>query len=233
MKQILITVFSSLILFSACANAQTVDPDSFEKGLSEKDVQLLDVRTPQEFEEGHIGSAMLANINEKDEFSRRVAALDKNKPVYVYCLGGGRSHKAVGIVKSDGFTNVVELCGGINAWRNADKKVEGVSNAPQMSEAEYNHLTSSNSLVLVDFGAPWCPPCRKMEPVIKELEKEYNGKIAFVKIDGGTQSSLMKSKNISAMPGFILYKDGQEVWRSSGVTNKSEFVTHIKQHSNQ
>src|SRR5690606_18709419 len=183
----------------------------------------LDVRTPEEFESGHIVDAMLANINEKEEFNRRVSALDKEKPVYVYCLSGGRSQKAAEILRKKGFREVVELEGGINAWRNADLPVTGVSRLPQISEKEYLNMISKSPVTLVDFGAPWCPPCRKMEPVINELEKKFEGKISFIKIDGGAQASLMKAKKIAAMPGFILYKNGKEIWRASGIAEKSEF----------
>lgn len=220
----LIGFFSGIIMaFSLSCEAQTVTPEEFEKGFKEKQAQLLDVRTPEEFESGHISDAMLANINEKEEFNRRLSALDKEKPVYVYCLSGGRSHKAAEDLRNQGFKEVVELDGGINAWKNAGLPVAGKSKVPLLSEKEYLHMVSDAPVVLVDFGAPWCPPCRKMEPVISQLEKEYKGKVSIIKIDGGSQSELMKNRQITAMPGFILYRNGKEIWRTSGVAEKSEF----------
>lgn len=85
---------------------------------SESNPQLIDVRTPQEFEQGHLMHA--SNINWKDSnFGTQISSLDKTKPVYVYCLSGNRSSSAAAKMRSDGFTEVYELSGGITAWRNA------------------------------------------------------------------------------------------------------------------
>ncbi len=204
------------------AHAQAVDPNTFEKGLN-KEVQLLDVRTPEEFLQGHIANAMLANIHDDAEFERRIQSLDKTKPVYVYCLAGGRSHNAAGILQEKGFKEIVELAGGVNAWRNAGKKLEGNTNVPQMTKADYDKMINAAPLVLVDFGAPWCPPCRKMNPIVAELEKKFEGKVKFMRIDGGAQAGLMKTNKIEQMPGFVLYKNGKEIWRHLGEISKEEF----------
>jgi len=215
-----------LLGLNSCAAAQGVDPDTFEKGL-DGDIQLLDVRTPGEFEEGHLKNAMLANIHEEEEFERRVAALDKDKPVYVYCLAGGRSADAAELLRDKGFSKVVELDGGVNAWRKAGKKLEGASKVPPISNREYAGMIGSSPLVLVDFGAPWCPPCRKMNPVLDQIEREFAGKLKLLRIDGGTQHSLMTTNGIGQMPGFILYKNGKEVWRATGVVDKTRMVEAI------
>lgn len=205
---------------SSCSNAQSVDVNTFETGIK-GDVQILDVRTPEEFQQGHIANAMMANVNDEKEFERRTTSLDKEKSIYVYCLAGSRSRNAANQLRAKGFKNVVELAGGMNAWRQANKPVEGNNNVKQMSSKEYAALLSSAQLVLVDFGATWCPPCRKMNPIIDALEKDFSTKLKVVKIDGGAQTELMKLNKIEQMPGFILYKNGKEVWRSSGEMEKA------------
>ena len=85
-----LTLFISLLLLSLPVHAQTVDVDTFEKGLDDG-VQLLDVRTPEEYQQGHLENAMLANWKDNEEFVRRIEAMDKSEPVYIYCLSGGRS----------------------------------------------------------------------------------------------------------------------------------------------
>lgn len=221
MKTLLLTLALALSVLAGTACAQTVDADTFEKGLH-KDTQLLDVRTPEEYQQGHLKNAMLANWNEKAEFDRRVEAMDKDKPVYIYCLGGGRSAAAVKALKQKGFTSVVELKGGINAWRQAEKPEEGVADVVQISEEAYAAMLQSAKLVLVDFGASWCPPCRKMEPVLAAIEKQYAPEIPLIRIDGGSQTLLMKAHGIQEMPTFVVYKNGKEIWRKSGMMKQQE-----------
>jgi len=225
----IITIITSLLTLNAyTSSAQIVDVNTFEKETSKSEVQLLDVRTAEEFNQGHLSNAMLANWNEKAEFIRRVEALDKNEPIYIYCLSGGRSAAAANLLREKGFSHVTELQGGINAWKQGDKPLEGEAAIEQISNESYLAMLTSSSLVLVDFGATWCPPCRKMEPIVKEIEEE-NPKVTLLKIDGGSQTSLMKNHNVFEMPTYILYKDGKEVWRDSGLMEKNKLSNALEQ----
>jgi len=79
------------------------------------DMILIDVRTPEEFQEGHLGNAM--NINWYDEdFANQFSEIDKSEVIYMYCKKGGRSAKAQQKLKALGFTNVVNLEGGYDAY---------------------------------------------------------------------------------------------------------------------
>jgi len=116
-----------LIFFSGAAAAQSksaLPPAEFEQAIQVKGIQLLDVRRPEEFKEGHIKGATLANWQNEEEFKTKAAKLDKAKPVYVYCLAGVRSNKAATWLTQQGFTKVVNLEGGIEAWKTAGKPVE-------------------------------------------------------------------------------------------------------------
>jgi thioredoxin len=229
MKKI-ITFFSFSFLIACSSPAQqnnSVNSEQFEKGMSAEGVQLLDVRTAGEFNSGHLKGALQANYNNDKEFKERVAALDKTKPVYVYCLSGGRSSAAADWMRANGFVNVVNLKGGIAAWKNANKPVEGKSDAPQMSDAEYRQQLVSDKPVLVDFGAAWCPPCKKMEPVIATLAQEQGEKMKLVKIDAAVHTNLMQQYKVDALPVFIVYKNGKEVWRKQGICTKEELAAAL------
>lgn len=125
MKQ-LIKAF--LLLFvsgtAAAQNKTDVSPAEFEKGITSKETQLLDVRRPEEYKEGHLKGATLANWQDEKQFQAQAGKLDKRKPVYVYCLAGVRSNKAASWLLKNGFTQVVNLAGGIKAWKEAGKPVE-------------------------------------------------------------------------------------------------------------
>lgn len=102
---------------------KTVSTTVFDKGLSNPDVQLLDVRTPEEFSEGHIKGAVNIDVNEPDFQAAATSELTKGKPVYVYCRSGRRSLFAGEILAKEGF-DVVDLDGGILAWEGAGLPVE-------------------------------------------------------------------------------------------------------------
>ncbi|TKD66984.1 rhodanese-like domain-containing protein [Flavobacterium sp. ASW18X] len=80
-----------------------------------KEVQLIDVRTPQEYGAGHIDDAKNINVGSAD-FVQQIQGLDKEQPVYLYCKMGGRSNKAAQVLKKQGFTKIYDYTGGYNDW---------------------------------------------------------------------------------------------------------------------
>jgi thioredoxin len=216
---------------SCTSLAQTnkdVDATTFQNDITKDSVQILDVRTAGEYQNGHIKNAMLADWMNQQQFKDRVQYLDKSKPVLVYCASGGRSGKAAQWLAQNGFTNIENLKGGFTQWKAENKPVEGASNAPQINEKDYAAYVTAANIVLIDFGAEWCPPCRKMEPVLNELQTELKHKFKLVKVDGGINTNIMQLQNVDALPTFIIYKNGKEVWRKQGVVEKSELLAQLK-----
>lgn len=116
-------------LFGACQptdGIKTVSVEEFAQFITQPDVQILDVRTPEEFEAGHIqGAVMIDYRTDPDGFlAKAEAQLQKDKPVALYCRSGKRSHSAAEMMVKAGFTQLVELDGGILAWQAADYPVE-------------------------------------------------------------------------------------------------------------
>lgn len=224
-----------LVLFSAFLSCKgqadslkKLEPEDFNKGISGKDVQVLDVRTAGEFKTGHIKNALQADWNNKEQFTERLKYVDKDKPVYIYCLAGGRSTAAADWMRKNGYTNIVELTGGINAWKKAEKPLEGIMEEKQMTIEEYWAKIPKDKTVLVDFGAKWCPPCVKMEPMLDELQQTKDLDFVLVKIDGGVHTDVMTALNIEPIPFFIIYKNGKEVWRKQGLQTKEKLIKQIK-----
>lgn len=112
----------------ACANAQDkksygdMDVSAFAELLADDNVQLLDVRTPAEFAEGHIAGAKNIDIYDNGFINQATEALDKSKPVAVYCRSGKRSAEAARRLSEKGY-KVTNLEGGIIAWTKDNKPV--------------------------------------------------------------------------------------------------------------
>jgi thioredoxin len=228
LQRIIYISFYMLLLASCTAQTKTsLTADEFEKAIDRDSIQILDVRTPGEYAGGHIKNTLLANWNDTKEFERRIAFIDKKKPVYVYCLAGGRSAAAAEKLKSLGYENVYDLKGGMNAWKAGNKAVEGISTAKQMTMEEFNAGINTSKIVLVDFGASWCPPCKKMEPVLASLQKNNAGKFTLLKVDGGNDEAILKEYKVTALPVFIIFKDGKQVWRKDGVATEEELKKEL------
>jgi rhodanese-related sulfurtransferase len=136
MKSISIVLFAVMMLSASCSEAQkkstkkqsknmfqNLNVNEFEQGMTQNDAVIIDVRTPMEYQEGHIKNSKLIDISDRD-FESQIEKLDKNKAYYVYCRSGGRSSSASQIMVEKGFTKVYNLQGGMIAWSGAKKAVE-------------------------------------------------------------------------------------------------------------
>ena len=201
----------------------TISTTAFSAAVKQPGAQILDVRTAGEYQSGHIANALQANWLDPKEFKNRTQYLDKSKIIYIYCQSGGRSASAQAALMEAGF-KVVNLEGGMSNWRMQQMPVEGIGNAVQMRVVDFENLLHSNQYVLVDIGAVWCPPCRKMQPVMDALKQTPPKPFYFLAVDGGQDMDVMKLVKADDLPTFILYKNGVEVWRKVGVAPKDDFV---------
>jgi thioredoxin len=243
MKQMAWARFSFLLwfLFTACDHTssqageeQTVLPAStFDQKLHElKEVQLVDVRTPEEFNGGYIKGAVNMNFN-ADDFAANIERLDKEKPVMVYCKAGGRSARAAEQLKKAGFKKIYDLDGGIMAWENAKLPLENQApvspTANRFTPGDFDLLLSGKELMLVDFYANWCEPCKRMEPVLQKLAETYKGKVEIVRINVDEAVDLSKKINIEGLPVVCTYKKGTEVKRVRGEQTEKDLDAMIRE----
>jgi len=202
--------------------SQSINATAFKEAIAAKNIQVLDVRTAAEFNGGHIQNALQANWMDQKEFTDRTQHLDKNLPVYVYCQAGARSASAQAALEAKGY-KVVNLEGGMSNWKMNGFPVEGTGNKAQMRVEDFDKTIAANKIVLVEVGADWCPPCRKMLPVLERLKQKPAAPFYFLRVDGGNDIDVMKSLNAEGLPTFILFKNGKETWRHEGLVTLEEF----------
>lgn len=124
MKKISVCLLSMLGIFSACCRQHfdNTDVEGFAALISNPDVTVLDVRTIEEYNEGHIANAINIDVNKNDFLEKSLALLPKNKTIAVYCRSGRRSAKAAAQLAKSGY-NAVNLKGGIIAWTESAKPI--------------------------------------------------------------------------------------------------------------
>lgn len=221
------------MLFACSSSGQKVNnlsPQEFEKQIAAANTQLIDVRTPEEFAQSHIKGAVNININGSN-FESELQKFNKQKPIYFYCLSGGRSTKAAQLASKNGFTTAYNLEGGILSWRNAGKPVVSTSSAPSsngLSPQEYLQKINKPKLVLVDFNAVWCGPCKVLKPRVKSVVKQKSDVVELLDIDVDKNADVANYMNVSSIPLLILYKQGKEVWRKLGLAEESEIAQAIE-----
>lgn len=224
------------ILFNSCTNGQTqntktnLSATEFADKIKElPSATIIDVRTPDEFSKGH-----LANANNYDwngnEFEKQIALLDKSKPVFVYCLSGGRSSSAANKMRSEGFKTVYELDGGIMKWRGANlpETTNSTVTSNGMTKQQFDALLNSDKLVLIDFYADWCAPCKKMKPYLAEISKDMADKVEVIRINADDNQGLCKELKIDALPVLQLYKNKTLTWTNTGFIDKAEVVKKLR-----
>lgn len=241
MHQLLMSKFSPLLLAPAlllfsCSNAQApgmggvVPVKEFQQKLQEMpQATLIDVRTPQEFSKGHLANAQNWDWT-TGQFKTQVAQLDTAQPVFIYCLSGGRSAGAMSMLRANGFRQVYEMQGGIMKWNAANLPLattEGTASTVGMSKTDFEALFNTDKVVLVDFYADWCAPCKRMKPYLDEISKDMADKVTVVRIDADANPVLCHALGVEALPVLHVYKNKQLTWQNTGYIGKEQVVQQL------
>ena len=96
--------------------------------------------------------------------------------------------------------------------------------------SSFRELINSDKPVLVDFYAEWCGPCKTMSPVLEELKEELGDKARIIKVDVDRNTKAAVYYGVRGVPTFMLFKNGDVLWREAGVIPKHELLDVINRH---
>ena len=91
-------------------------------------------------------------------------------------------------------------------------------------------VIKSEKPVLVDFGAKWCGPCRKLTPVLDEIEEILSDRAKIVKVDADENRDLLKQYSVSGLPSLLVFKSGEPVERMTGLVPKSTIISNVEKY---
>lgn len=215
-------VLVAVCLLNACGpsgRSASLDSKTFYEQAGAYNVQIVDVRRPAEFEESHIKNAVNIDIESKD-FDQKISELYKDVPVYVYCRSGKRSAEAAEKMKKLGFKEIYNLQGGLDEWTSIGFPVE----VKQVEEPEPDFKTAINGdkLVMVDFNATWCGPCKMMQPFVDRIHKDRKDEVIVFSIDTDREKDLAMEYQIAQLPTVMLFKGGKVLERKIGFMEESK-----------
>ena len=90
-----------------------------------------------------------------------------------------------------------------------------------------NEVINSNQLVLVDFFATWCQPCKMMHPILEQVKEVLGDRIRIIKVDVDKNDVIANQYRIQSIPTLMLFRQGEQLWRTSGVVQKAELMATI------
>lgn len=93
--------------------------------------------------------------------------------------------------------------------------------------SKFSEIINQDTPVLVDFFATWCGPCQTMSPILKQVKDELGDAVKIIKIDVDKNQALAQNFQVRGVPTFVLFKNGKQVWRQSGMVSKADLKHQI------
>lgn len=93
--------------------------------------------------------------------------------------------------------------------------------------SKFSELINQDTPILVDFFAEWCGPCKMLGPILKQVKDNLGNRVSIIKIDVDKNQALAAKYQVKGVPTMLLFKNGKQVWRQSGVLQKDEIINII------
>ncbi|TSJ38820.1 sulfurtransferase [Mucilaginibacter corticis] len=231
MKAVKINLLALLVVASGVVKAQTIVVKPGELSVKEvaaqintqKNPQILDARSNEEYAQHHIPGAVSADANAPGH-EAVFNSLSKDEPTYIYAIGAARSTIVANELRKEGFKKVYVVAGGLSSWVGSGYPVTTTKQANTLSKNQYAALSGSSPLVLIDFASRYCPTCKKLIPTLDSLKADKSFKPKIITIEEYDNPVLAHQLGIYVLPTLILYKDNKEVWRKSGLSSARQIA---------
>lgn len=222
-----------LLLINTKSYSQTdeLSLDEFERAIKSNDFVLLDLQSDHNFKRGRIKK--FTNIPfESESFESKL--LEKVKlydNILFYCTNQEENQLAFQFLKEIGYQKVKFLKGGFETWQSNSKpyasNLRSIKPYTNLSYQNLQAILVQNEFTLVDFYADWCKPCKKMNPILKEIA-ENDKSIKILKVNSDEAGSLVNHYGIEEIPTYIFFHNKNQVWRYSGEISKNELVAKLE-----
>lgn len=229
----------NLILFFLVFSLQSIGQEThkvlflndFEKTIrTTNPLHLIDLRTPTEFEAGHIKKSINIDYLRSDFEDYIKSKYDTTTTLVLYCQSGKSSDEAGIYLSEIGFKNVIVLKGGFEKWISNSKPYSSSRKTfvplGFISKENYNTRIRDNKWVLVNFYIESCETCKKIAPILYKIDEE-NTELNILRIDASKNTNITEQLEITETPTLILYRNGRQVWRQTGLISEAEIKSKI------
>ncbi len=96
--------------------------------------------------------------------------------------------------------------------------------------SRFSEIIKSDKPVLIDFYADWCRPCKMMAPILKQVKDTLGDRVKILKIDVDKNQRLAAAQNVRGVPTLVLFKNGKQLWRQSGVVQAQDILAVVNQY---
>lgn len=224
-----LTLLSAILILS-CGNGPETKISAKELGKmsEEPNVQILDIRTAEEFKANHIDKSINIDIN-APKFDSLTSVLYNTLPVYIVSNDDKAGDKGVTRMHILGFRDVKALKGGIKSWTDAGFQLtrHEPEKVYESDTIPFLKARMGDKLVMVDFNATWCKPCKLLQPFVEKAHDERASDVIVYSIDTDQNPDLAREYNATQIPLLVFIKNGKEVHRSIGLISEEELFAMI------
>ncbi|HEY1046585.1 MAG TPA: thioredoxin domain-containing protein [Bacteroidia bacterium] len=200
--------------------------NEFKSDIEKGGVQVVDLRSESLYKNIHIPGALHVSGNTAEIIAKETYA---DMPLYLYNENGEGIDELVSALRKGGFKHVYGLKEGFSAWKKQGFNVEELK-VFENDTIPFEKAILGNKLVMVDFNAVWCRPCKMLDPIVKKL-RETRAKDAIVySIDTDKNPDLAVQYKAESIPLLVFLKNGKEVGRSVGLISESKLNDLIDQY---
>lgn len=225
-------IFLTSLVSLGQSTSKVLDPNTFLATMRKNEnVQLLDIRTPSEWGRGYIKKAINLDLTESSFDLDLKNSFRTSAPLFVYCQSGLKSSQAQEYIADLGFKEVYVLQGGFENWIMKSKPYVANSKNPEplafMTIDNFYNKINENKIVIVDFYADWCGPCKKMDPILKNII-ESHPHVNLVKINADFNATITERFEIEEIPTLLIFKNGRQIWRHTGISDEKEIKARLQ-----